>query len=63
MASEKQFVFTGDIMSLTSIEAVHGEDDVLRVKGSSNANSLASAISHAVYDGKRSPSEPLVPVR
>ena len=40
-------------MSLTSIVAVHSEDDVLRVKGSSNANSLASAISHAVYDGKK----------
>jgi len=37
----------------TSIVAVAIPEDVLRVKGSSNANSLASAISHAVYDGKK----------
>lgn len=28
-------------------------EDVLRVKGSSSASSLAAAVSHAVYDGKR----------
>ncbi len=30
-----------------------GNEAVLRVKSSSSAASLASAISHAVYDGKR----------
>lgn len=30
-----------------------GSETVLRVKSSSSAASLASAISHAVYDGKR----------
>lgn len=30
-----------------------GRDTVLRVGGSSPAHSLAAAISHAVYDGKR----------
>ena len=40
-------------MSLPTVVAVATPEDVLRVKGSSNANSLASAISHAVYDGKK----------
>jgi stage V sporulation protein S len=29
------------------------EDTVLRVKGDSSATSLASAISHGIYDGKK----------
>ena len=37
----------------TTIVALAIPDDVVRVKGSTNANSLASAISHAVYDGKK----------
>lgn len=28
-------------------------DDILRVKGSSSASSLAAAVSHAVYDGRK----------
>jgi stage V sporulation protein S len=34
-------------------EEVASNEAVLRVKSSSSAASLASAISHAVYDGKR----------
>lgn len=35
-------------------EIVHeGEESVLRVKSSSNPQSLASAISHAVYDSRK----------
>ena len=41
----------------TQVEPTHGpssaEESVLRVKSTSNANSLASAISHAIYDGKK----------
>jgi stage V sporulation protein S len=40
-----------------SVGPTHGpgiaEEAVLRVKATSNANSLASAISHALYDGKK----------
>jgi stage V sporulation protein S len=53
MLSDEQYVITGGIMSVPSAIAVAVPEDVLRVKGSSNANSLASAISHAVYDGKK----------
>lgn len=31
----------------------HNGDSVLRVSGSSSASSLASAISHGIYDGKQ----------
>lgn len=35
------------------IEDRGDEDGILRVKNSSNASKLASAISHAIYDGKK----------
>src|SRR5580765_6727935 len=31
----------------------HGEEQILRVKASSSPASLASAVSHAIYDGRR----------
>jgi stage V sporulation protein S len=37
---------------MTAVVMTEDDDKVLRVSASSNANSLASAISHAVYDGQ-----------
>lgn len=39
-------------MSETQAVNPGGEETLLRVKGSSNASALASAVAHAVYEGK-----------
>ncbi len=41
------------VEQVTTLGEDNGEEVLLRVKSSSAASSLASAISHGVYDGKR----------
>ena len=40
-------------MEAIEFEEARDDEAILRVKSSSSASSLASAISHAVYDGKK----------